>query len=327
MQQDSLTTTILLHHDSVAAIVAPNLAAPEAVDLTDLANTHGSTYANTPARPAADTLHTSTDSLVAAPDTLNSTLRFDKLGFFNGSRWVNQSRPVHFVGISGDLIPYKLSNDIYVTSTLLLCLFMAGFLIGRSINPLRLQLKNFFHTHNRNASFLLKSEGEVKHHIFIILLESFVLSLLFFSYMQFKHAGQLTTISPYLPLLADMGICTAYFAIKYALLGTFNWTFFNETRRETWFTGYNLIIFGKAITLLPLVLVVMYFNLSLEVCIYAFLAILTAYEALVFYKTRQIFFNRPLGLLPSFLYFCTLEMLPLLFLWEILTKTHDYLLA
>lgn len=319
MQQDSLTTTLPLHHDTAAAIVAPNLAETEAVDLTDLANTHGGAY--------ADTLRASADSLVAGPDTLNSTLRFDKLGFFNGSPWINQSRPVHFVGISGNLIPYKLSNDIYVTSTLLLCLFMASFLIGRSINPLRLQLKNFFHTHNRNASFLLKSEGEVKHHIFIILLESFVLSLLFFSYMQFKHAGQLTIISPYLPLLADMGICMTYFAIKYTLFGTFNWTFFSETRRETWFTGYNLIIFGKAITLLPLVLVVMYFDLSPEVCIYTFLAIVTAYEALVFYKTWQIFFNRPLGLLPSFLYFCTLELFPLLFLWKILTKTHDYLLT
>ncbi len=78
MLQDSLTTTIPLHHDSVAAIVAPNLAAPEAVDLTDHANTHGDTYANTPARPVADTLHASTDSLVAAPDTLTYTLRFDK---------------------------------------------------------------------------------------------------------------------------------------------------------------------------------------------------------------------------------------------------------
>ena len=89
---------------------------------------------------------------------------------------------------------------------------------------------------------------------------------------------------------------------------------------------YNLTIFGKAVTLLPLVLIVLFFDLPFEVCIYTFLVILLLNELLVLFKTKQIFFAFPLGIFLSILYFCTLEMLPLLLLWKTLVRLNEYLL-
>ncbi|MGN1214060.1 MAG: DUF4271 domain-containing protein, partial [Bacteroidaceae bacterium] len=269
---------------------------------------------------------TTTDTTLTNTSTLDPKFLLAKYGFFKDSKWFNENDTVRFIGISGDPIPYKLSNDIFVTSTLLACLFIACFVISRSAHAIGLQIKNFFYNRDRKESFLLKSEGEVKNHIFVVILESFVLSLLFFSYAEFKLSDSFTTISPYLILLNDMVVCTAYFIIKYAVYGAFNHTFFSSDSNQLWFTGYNLVIFGKAITLLPVVLIVLYLNLPLEVCIYLFLGILTIYELLVLYKTRQIFFNHPLGFVPTILYFCTLELLPLFFLWEVLVKTNEFLL-
>ena len=249
----------------------------------------------------------------------------DKLGFFSGSEWAKTDSIVHFVGISGEPVPYRLSNDVFVTVTLMLCIFMAGFVVCRSMHALGLQIKSFFRLRDRSEDFSLKSEGEVKDQIFVVLLESFVLSLLLFSYFSRTMTDYFTTVSPYVMLLVDMGVLLVYFAYKYGILNLFNWTFFDESSRQAWMRGYNLIAFGKAIFLLVLVMVVLYFDLPLEVCILVFAVLFIVAEMLVLYKTLQIFFTSALGLIPTILYFCTLELLPLFFLWEILVKANEIL--
>lgn len=329
MRQDSLKVINTHNPDSVTAKPEHTSLQASPGNIIDYSeSSKQSLKLNTPSQPFTPLPEELTDSTQASAEAepLNSKFLLNKYGFFSGSKWIHENKAIHFVGISGEPIPYKLSNDIFVTCTLLLCLFMASFVISRSMHALGIQIKNFFYNRDRNETMSLKSEGKVKNHIFVVILESFVLSLLFFSYAEFKLIGDFTTVSPYLLLFADMAICLTYFALKYTTYGLFNWTFFSEDNRELWFTSYNLIIFGKAITLLPLVLIVLYFDLPLEVCIYSCLAILAIYELLVLFKTKQIFFTYPFGLLVSILYFCTLELLPLLFLWKMLVKANEFLL-
>ncbi len=229
-------------------------------------------------------------------------------------------------GISGDPVPYKLSNDVLVTTTLLISLFIACFVVTRSMHALFVQIKNFFFNRDRNESFSLKSEGELKNHVFVVVLESFVLSLLFFSYSEYKISGQFVETSPYLLLFVDMGLCIIYFILKYLFYSLFNWAFFKREDRELWTTSYNLVMLAKAIFLLPLVLVVLYFDLPPQLCIWGFIILIGIFELLILYKTRQIFFNSLSGILTTFLYFCTLELLPLLALVGILIKTNEYLI-
>lgn len=327
MLQDSLKVTTTHHSDSINAKAEHNVAAPAPGNIIDYSESSGQElkiYSPTLNDTSGRT--TAKDSLQTQPSALDSTFLLNKYGFFSDSKWIDKNKAIHFVGISGDPIPYKLSNDIFVTCTLLACLFIASFVVSRSMHAIGVQIKNFFQNRNRNETLSLKSEGKVKNHIYVVILESFVLSLLFFSYVEFHLIGDFTTVSPYLLLFADMTTCLVYFALKYALYGTFNWTFFSEEKRELWMAGYNLTIFGKAVTLLPLVLIVLFFDLPFEVCIYTFLVILLLNELLVLFKTKQIFFAFPLGIFLSILYFCTLEMLPLLLLWKTLVRLNEYLL-
>lgn len=273
-----------------------------------------------------------------------SNLMADKLGFFSGSEWVCRDSVVHFVGVSGEAVPYKLSNDVFVTVALLICVFIACFVVSRSMYALGLQTKNFFRLRDRNEDFSLKSESEVKDILFVVLLESIVLSLFVFSqvpYMQdiqdLMPNDQWTTAkgqwsmlngqwSMVNVLLLNAGIMLIYFAYKYTMLRLFNWTFFNSADRQTWMRGYNLISFGKAVTLLPLMMLILYTDLPNTVCISIFLVLLGVFELLVLYKTKQIFFGSIVGLVPAILYFCTLELLPLLFLWVMLVQTNNSLL-
>lgn len=258
---------------------------------------------------------------------LKEGLIANRLGFFSSNEWAKDSKKSYFVGQSGDLVPYRLGNDTLVTGTLLICLLLACFVIGRSMRPLALQIKSFFRFRDRNEDFSLQSEKSMNGGILVVLLESFVISLLFFSYAQYRLSDTFTTTSPYLMLLADIGICLLYFFVKTTCYRLVNWTFFTHEQRQQWLNGYNLVAFGKAITLLPLAMVVLYFNLPIRVCIVACLAVIAVYEILIFYKSKQIFFTQSFGTFPALLYFCTLELLPLFFLWEMLVESSKYLAA
>ena len=265
------------------------------------------------------------DSLVHIDSATAHFPMADRMGFFSGSQWVNDDSTIHLVGMSGEPVPYRLSNDAIVTATLMLCLFLGAFVVCRSMQALGMQMKNFFRLRDRNEDFSLKSEGEVKDQLFIVLLESIVLGLLCFSFFSRLLSEHFTFLSPYIMLLANMGILLIYFAYKYGLLSLFNWTFFDTNSRQTWLRSYNLVAFGKAIILLLLLMVILHFDLPSLVCIYIVLAVIAIAEMLVLYKTKQIFFSSVLGLIPTILYFCALELLPLFFLWEMLVATNEFL--
>lgn len=279
------------------------------------------------------------DTLVAqqASDTISANLQADRLGFFSGSQWVGADSISQTAGVSVDLVPYRMSNDVTITVSVLLCLLVVCFMVSRSMHALCLQIKNFFRLRDRSEDFSLKSEGEVRHQFVVIILEVVVFSLLFFAYCfaetppPFHRIAGISSLIPIgewgalVILLVNAAIFLAYRVSKNIILYIFNWTFFDKESSRTWFEGYSLMVFLKTVLMLLLMTAFLYFNLPIEVCIFVFLVLMGVYELLVLYKTCQIFFSGVFGLLPTILYFCTLEFLPLVFLWIILTKTNEFL--
>jgi hypothetical protein len=258
-----------------------------------------------------------------APD---SALLFGNYGFFGSSRNADAGTRLYFAGVSGTPVAYRPANDTVVVGVLLVCVLLASYVASRNRHAIVLQIKNFFHNRGRSESVALKSESNVRHQASVAALESVVLGLLVFCCVGAGADYGTTVVSPLVILAADVAAMMIYFAVKYGLLLSFNWTFFDDEKRGVWLDGYNLLVISKAVMLLPLALLMMFFELPLEVCIYALLAILGVNELLLLLKTRQIFFACPFGSILSILYFCTLEFLPLLFLWKILEKINKYLL-
>lgn len=247
-------------------------------------------------------------------------------GFFKGNAFLHPELRVSFSGIAGDPVPYQLRNDTFVTCTLLLSFFVAVFIISRSMRLLGIQFKNFFYNHNRDEVFILKSDSEIKSSSFIILLSCFLLSLLFFNYTKVEMTSVFNQVPPYELLAIDMGIFMAYYALKYLQYGIVHWTFFSSMRRAQWSNAYMLIVLIQSILLFPLSLLVVYFDLTIKTIIIAFICILVITELLVIYKVKQIFFVYKLGVFHLFLYFCTLEIVPLLVLWKVLVYANQYLI-
>ena len=70
--------------------------------------------------------------------------------------------------------------------------------------------------------------------------------------------------------------------------------------------------------LFPLVLLLIYFQISVQNAAFYFIFVLSFVKILTFYKSYIIFFKQKDYFLQIILYFCTLEMIPLSVLWTAL---------
>lgn len=247
--------------------------------------------------------------------------------FFTDNPYLHPELKVTLTGVPGDPVPYRLSDDVFITSTLLVSFFVAIFIIARSLHVMLLQLKNFFYNRDRKEVIMLKSDSEMKNQAFVVLLACFLMSILFFSYTEVRMPSVFNQVSPYKLLLLDMGIFISYFVLKYILYGIVNWTYFAPAKRSAWINAFNLVILVKALLLFVLTLLVVYFDLSHEAAVWAFLSIFALGEILMIFKTKQIFFSYRFGWLHLILYFCTLETTPLLLLWGALINFNELMIV
>lgn len=74
-----------------------------------------------------------------------------------------------------------------------------------------------------------------------------------------------------------------------------------------------------------MVMLSVYFNLSLQTTIVYTSVVVILVKLLAFYKSYLIFFRKTSVVVQSFLYFCALELMPLGSLWGVLVLTDNYL--
>ena len=103
------------------------------------------------------------------------------------------------------------------------------------------------------------------------------------------------------------------------------WVFFDVKKNEQWGKSYLLLISFLGLLLFPLVLLLTYFDLSIESAIIYVIAVVVFVKILAFYRTYIIFFTQKGSYLKYILYLCALEIVPLCALWGILTVASQYL--
>lgn len=230
-------------------------------------------------------------------------------------------------GIAGDPIPYQFKNDNIVTIILLASFFLVVWVISRSRHFLQEQIKDFFYQRQRQNLFAERTQNELRGQVFLIFQTCFVLGLLFFDFTQERQTEVFNQVSPYRILGMSVGICGLYYLLKSGMYAIINNIFFSRQQIDVWNNSYMLCVLGLGITLLPLTLLVVYFDLGFAQLANLFFLILVTDKALLFYKCYRIFFNYPLGWVHLFLYFCTLEIAPLLMLLRALIYANSFLLT
>jgi len=117
----------------------------------------------------------------------------------------------------------------------------------------------------------------------------------------------------------------AYFLLKSLLYTVVNTVLFDSKRNKQWMRSFLFITSAEGILMFPIMMVKGYFDISTESAGIYVIIVLSIIKILTIFKSYIIFFSRNVVKLQIILYFCALEMVPLLFLRSILNATANML--
>ncbi|MBP5338271.1 MAG: DUF4271 domain-containing protein [Prevotella sp.] len=247
-------------------------------------------------------------------------------GFFDridslGGQSLQQS---HTTGVPGDQLPYTVRGDSVISILLIACFVVFVLSVSRSMNFLTRQLKNFvFPTHNESAE---NGAGPVMHFlVFLVFVDCLTLAIGSYIIATSKLDAHFMLNGDILVIVAFFGLFVLYFLAKGLLYRLVNAVFFDGKRNLQMTHTFILLAAAEGVLLFPMVLLQVYFDLTEEKAIYYFGFVLILNKLLSFYKGWHIFFRQNGGVLQTFLYFCALEMVPLLAFVGIWLMTIDLL--
>jgi hypothetical protein len=233
-------------------------------------------------------------------------------GFFSKDSLFHPELPGGRYGVSGDPIPYSVHNDNIITSLLLVCFIMAIISFANARSFILRQAKNLFYLPHEGTTEVTETSNELRFQAFLVFLTCILVSLLFYFYTLDTFGDTFILQSQYHLIAIYLGMSVAYLLLKMLLYTIVNAVFFDGKRNGQWIKAVLFITSLEGVLLFPAVVLQAYFNLSMRNTLIYFGVALFIIKLLTFYKSYVIFFRQNVVKLQIILYFCTLEIIPLL---------------
>lgn len=228
-------------------------------------------------------------------------------------------------GIAGDPVPYTVHADNLMTGLLLLCFIMIVVAFSSVKDFLLHQFKSFFYFSRDVSSEISETAVEFRFQFFLVMLASLLISLLFYFYTLYYIGETFILRSPYYLILIYWGIIMGYYLLKAMLYTIVNLVLFDSKRNKQWMRSFLFISSVEGILMFPIMMINGYFDISVVSAAIYVAVVLIIIKIMTFYKCFIIFFSRNVVKLQIILYFCALEIVPLLFVWSILNATANML--
>ncbi len=251
--------------------------------------------------------------------------QYYKVGFFSKDTLFHPELPGGRYGVAGDPVPYSAHADNTITTLLLVCFVLSVVSFSNAMHFIVRQAKSFFYSHYDGEADITETAVELRFQLYLIAVTSFLLSLLYYSYTLDRYGDTFILSSQYYLIAIYLGLILSYFMLKalcYMLVGSI---FFGSKRNIQWLKVFLFVTSVEGVLLFPLVLLWVYFDLSMQSAVIYFVIVLGIVKFLTIYKEYLIFFRRNVVKLQIFLYFCTLEIVPLLAIWGVLEFTANSL--
>jgi len=218
-------------------------------------------------------------------------------------------------GMAGDPVPYTVRNDDAITSMLIFCFVLAVVAFAHSRHYVLRQLKDFFYVPRNNSQ---EPHSNSRFELFLSIQTCLLLAIIYFLYITHYVANTFILDTPLEIISIFTGVFIGYFVLKTLLYSFVNNVFFDSKKNQLWIWTHTFIVALQGLSLYPVVVLQVYFNLPLQNVAYYFIFVIVLAKILTFYKCWVIFF-RQIGIyLQIILYLCALEIIPLLILWGIL---------
>lgn len=249
----------------------------------------------------------------------------DQNSFFKDDTLFCAEMSVGRQGIAGDPIPYMQSHDDIITSLLLVFAIIVMLVMSYSWQFFAAQLKNIFTPFKEES---LKDRLTSTEHSFLLFLSlqyGVLLSLLYFDYTQKNISDTFVLPTEYHVMAVYLGVIGGYLVLRNVVEYWVNITFFEQLRANAFFQFSLNMSALSGIILLPALFVHVYFGIDVEYVLCYVLFIVIFVKIVTLYQTYRIFFEKNKIKLQIFLYFCMLEILPIMALWGLLTLVANNL--
>ena len=219
-------------------------------------------------------------------------------------------------GMPGEPLPYSLHADWMVTTLLFVCILLTTIAFSKEEKYLLHRLKSSLMNRNRASMFDEVTATDVRYTSLLVLHTCMLLGLCIYHYYTQAMPSILEkTASPYL-LGGAILLVLLLFISKWALYGFINWVFFQKDRNLAWITSFFNLFIWLGIFLLPVILVIVYFDISSQTSLYLVGFLIIFAKISLFWKCFSNFFEKIHGSFHLILYFCALEILPDLIFWK-----------
>mgnify|MGYP002622872100 CR=1 FL=1 len=259
-------------------------------------------------------------------DLMNAELpQYYREGYFSKDSMFHPELQGGRVGVAGDPVPYRVQNDNVITSLLLACFLISVIAFTSARHFMIRETKNFFYLPREERTDFSETSNELRFQVFLVGITCLLIALLFYFYT-LQHIGETFVLrSQYTLIAIFLGITVIYFLLKAGLYTFVNHVFFDSKRNQQWMRSLLFIVSVEGVLLFPSVLLGGYFELDIKKVTFYVILVLVFVKILTIYKCYSIFFCRNVFRLQIILYFCTLEIVPLLAFWGVLVMTANNL--
>ena len=271
-----------------------------------------------------DTLHLPGEGIPKDLKAVNLPQYYRENFFSNDSLYHEELSAQEYYGMAGDPIPYSYANDHLVTSLLIIGFLLIAFTFSRMSNFIVGQAKNFIRP-SKNSLSLSETSGEIYMQIILTGLTCIVYALLYYLYATEFLASTYVTSSEYALLGIFLGVFVVYYLLRFGLYTMVNNLFFDSDRNKKFLTSLLYISSLEGLLLYPALALLAFMHLPAQNAIWYCFIVLILVKIMTFYKSFTIFFKQNDLFLQIFLYFCALEMVPLMTLWGGLSVIVDIL--
>ena len=252
------------------------------------------------------------------------TAPYDTCSFFRDSTLVHTEVPYKPFGFAGTETPFRLRNEGWGFVLLFLCLLLAASLIMRLKKSFGELLQAIFlPIPGKTDKPIVDDPLRYSTRLIAVCLLSIAAAVVTFAYTQQDVGYYPFPETPYILFAAFLLLWFTYFLLKRLTISFVNWVFFRSEKIFTWQRAYTFLYVSEAVLFLILALIVTFFPISSEEVLLLALSLVFLVKIVLLFKTYQIFFGKMYGALHLIVYFCTLELMPLLIIQQVLTYAES----
>lgn len=229
-------------------------------------------------------------------------------------------------GFEGIPIPYSPKLDDGVTVLLLCSFFTSAYVLSRSRKFLLQLAKDFLLNRERTSIFASTTAADMRYMLLLILQACVLSAVCLFNYFIDVRPELGRLVPPYILLGAYVAVCLLYLFWKWVTYSFLGWIFFDGGRKTLWMESYYTLLYYLGFALFPFVLLLVFFDLSLEGTVIIGLFLMFFTKVLMLYKWIKLFCINLYGVLLLILYFCALEIIPCFVIYQGMLQLNDYLI-